>query len=230
MLALSSLLTVSLLPGHSPFVMRHASPRSRIPLAFVGPDDQDKPADFYQAAAPAMLYEKTPGGLSYKDLDAGEGGDKLLADSLVSISYTATLLSTGEVLEQTSPNRPLTFKRGQARSEVFDEAIEGMKVGGSRRVLVLPSSKWAILDKDTVDFEIKVVEIKTGASAAVYQAGGVARQLARTAFFFLIAQDVVNLLQGVSGAAAVGDAAAAVQHIDVANAWALSGLQSVGLM
>ena len=68
----------------------------------------------------------------------------------MSISYTATLLSTGEVLEQTSPNRPLTFKRGQARSEVFDEAIDGMKVGGSRRVLVLPSSKWALIDKDTI--------------------------------------------------------------------------------
>ena len=230
MIALSSVIAVSFLPG-SLQPGRHAivTPRARMPVAFVGPDDE-KDIEVYKAALPTMLYEKTPNGLSYKDLNAGEG-EIIPADGIVSIAYKATLLSTGQLVEQTSPNRPLTFQRGDMRSAIFDEAIEGMKVGAKRRVLVLPSSKFALYDEETIEFEIELVELKMGTSAALYQAGGVARSFARTAFFCLIAQDIFNLLQGVAGPAPAGEAAAAAaQHVDAATTWALAGLQSVGLM
>jgi len=225
LVALSSFIAVSLVMTGTP--SRSHVARARAPLAFEGGDVDEKDMQTYKAAAPATIYSKTPGGLSYKDLNAGEG-DEVPTDAIVSISYTATLLSTGKIMEQTSPNRAYTFKRGEARSDIFDESIEGMKVGATRRVLVNPSSKWALLSDDTIDFEIELLEVKTGRSAAVYQAGGVVRQLVNTAFFFLIAQDVIDLVLAVSAPA--GDAAAAAPHVDAANAWAAAGLQSAGLM
>ena len=204
MIALTSLIAASFLPG-SLHPGRHTilSPRSHGPVAAVAPhEDKDKDIDMEMrnkapVPAPAMLYEKTPNGLSYKDLSAGEG-DAVPSDGLVSIAYKATFLSTGELVEQTSPNRPLTFMRGEARSAIFDEAIEGMNEGAKRRVLVLPSSKWALYDKETIDFEIELVELKTGTSAALYQLGGVARTLARTAFFcFWDCLGPVVIVQGI---------------------------------
>jgi len=200
--------------------------RAPPPLAFVGPEDDA--ADNHKAAAPATLYEKTEGGLSFKDLERGSATE-VAAGDVVSIRFTATVLSTGDVVDGTRGDRVLTFPRGVPELAVFDEAIEGMRAGGGkRRVLVLPSSKWAVLSDETVELEIELVDVKRGAQAALVRAGGPVRGLIGTAFnllfWYYITVTLLELtvLVPPSGGATAGG-------VDAANVWAARGLEQVGL-
>ena len=134
--ATTALITTPLTAPHNPQSASRAAlitPRTSAARMFV--EDED-PA----MSPPAMLYRKTEGGLSFKDLEVGEGGIPA-ADEIVDLRFTATIMSTGSVVDGTGA-RPVTFQRGSSGLGLFDEAIDGMKVGGKRRVLVLPSSKF----------------------------------------------------------------------------------------
>lgn len=232
-----SALTLSFLPSIHHLRPAVAAPaRARLPLAFVGPED-DSVSDVHEASAPASLYRKTDGGLSYKDLERGdtpvEQGD------VVSIKFTATVLSTGVVVDGTRDSRTLTFVRGVPEFAVFDEALEGMRTGGRRRVLVLPSSKYSVLEDETIELDLELVAVKSGTEAALVKASrpvGAALNTAFNLFFFytvtqFILESVGLLPTGTGSAtAAIGDVAAtAAPHVDTANAWAARGLEAVGL-
>ena len=164
--------------------MRTVSTRANNIFAYIGPEDESIPT----LNAGPMLYKKTEGGLSYKDLEPGSES-AVAEDAIVSIKYTATRMSTGEVVERTG-SRPLTFERGNPADAppIFNEAVQGMRPGGTRRVLVLPSSQYAMLKDDTIDFEIELVEVKTGAAATWYKAQPYLQQAWRAYFFFVITQ------------------------------------------
>ena len=206
-----------------------APARSRI-KAYLGNDQ----------AAQSILWTKTDGGLSYKDVEEGDGDNLLEAGSVVSIAYTASYLGTSTPFETVTSARPLSFVIDDSpRFAVFQEAVAGMKVGGFRRLLLPPSAKYAMQSATgTVEFDLKVVEVKTGADATLFKIGGW-RSLFRLALLAFAAPDLLELA-GVTGGgsaplpeAGVAELAVQVaqQHpvvVDAANRWAADGL--AGLM
>merc|ERR1719247_2471649 len=182
-------------------------------------------------------WQKTSSGLSFKDLNCG-GGDSTADGSIIQLQYTATIVSTGEVIEKTSTSRPLTFMLGDGRMPLFQEAVAGMGVGGRRVVNLLPSSQYSASD-ETIQFEFELVGLTTGLRAGLFQVGGV-RGIVRTAVLLSFVPDVLRLVgvlpygsptlaDGGADAASVAAAVSAVQEhaplvVDSANAWAARGL------
>lgn len=195
-----------------------APARVSAPRAFVGPEDDA--LDTHNAVAPA-LYRKTESGLSYKDLETGHG-DPIAADAMVSIKFAARILSTGDLIQQGG----LTFVRGTGGIDLFDESIDGMRVGGERRVIVPPSATFAVLDDEDIEFTFTVTGIKEGPERALYSAGRAVGGLARLAFFYVLTSSLIDLF--LPAASAGGSVAA--QNVDAANAWAAQGLSALGLM
>lgn len=192
------------------------------------------------------VWQKTSNGLAFKDLECGGDDAQELTGKIVQLQYTATMVSTGEVVERTSTSRPLTFALGAGRVPLFEEAVAGMAVGGRRRLNLPPSSKYSALEDDTVQFELELVGITEGPRAALYQLGGM-RNVFRLALLLSFVPDVLKLVgvlpqdgsppvaanadvaQAVhDGLSHGGDALAAVaQHpavADAANSWAVDGL------
>ena len=192
-----------------------------------------------------VQWVKSENGLSFKELDAGSGA---MPEPLqtVTIAYKASYLSSGEIIEETAKSRPLGFTLGSDSLPMFQEAVEGMAVGGTRRVMLPPSSKYSSLEEDTVQFDLELVAVKTAPEAALFkvqQAVGNNRNLFRFAFFVTFLPDILNLLgvappgagAPLSDAAFLGApelAAAAAQHgpvvLDAANQWAQSTLSLLG--
>lgn len=221
---MSALVIACSISAFLPVTPRHhriASPRrTSLPIAFLGPEDEDAAlAEKHNAFAPAALYRRTESGLSYKDLELGDG-ELLKSDAMVSITYTAGLVSTGEILQRSS----VIFVRGGS-ADLFDEAIEGMKVGGTRRVIVSPSSKFSVLDDEDVEFTFEVTSVKEGRERALIRAGSAIASVSRLAFFYLVTSTLLDIF---FPATAAGSASA--QHVDAANAWAAQGLSAVGLL
>merc|ERR1719269_581417 len=192
------------------------------------------PEDEPHALLSRVQWVKTESGLSFKEIEAGSGAVPGPRET-VTIAYKASFLSSGEIIEQTAASRPLTITLGADFLPMFQEAVEGMAVGGTRRVLMPPSSQYSRLEEETIQFELELVAVKTAREAALFkvqQAIGNNRNLFRLALF-------LNFL-GVTppGAGApVSDAAflrapelasAAAQHapvaLDAANRWAESAL------
>lgn len=197
------------------------------------------PEDEPQALLSRVQWVKTEGGLSFKEIETGKGAVPGPRET-VTIAYKASFLSSGEIIEQTAASRPLTITLGS--EGMFPEAVEGMAVGGTRRVLMPPSSQYSRLEKETIQFDLELVAVKTSRQAALFkvqQAIGNNRNLFRLALLLTFLPDILNFL-GVTppGAGApVSDAAflrapelasAAAQHgpvaLDAANRWAESAL------
>ena len=214
-------LATALLPATPPLSRAAVvAPRARVPLSFVGPEDNA--ADVHQAAAPAMLYRTTENGLKFKDLVLGEEGDVIAADDMVSIRLTTTLVSTGEIVQKGA----FTYIRDASSPDIIDEAMDGMRVGGQRRVLVPPSSKYAALEDETVEMELETIAIKGPGQKVLLRTGQAVGQLSRLAFWYIITTDLLQL----AGVLPSGAGGVVAQNVDAANAWAAQGLSQVGLM
>lgn len=80
----------------------------------------------------------TDSGVRYVDFLAGQG-PAVVADSVVTIDYTAKL-PDGTVIDSTSDRGiPVTFQMGEAPIEGWNHGLLGMRAGG-RRTLVVPAS------------------------------------------------------------------------------------------
>jgi peptidylprolyl isomerase len=92
----------------------------------------DKPEiDFYDGPPPADL--------EITDLVAGEGAEAT-SGSTVRVHYVGVALSTGEEFDA-SYNRgdPLQFRLGVGQViQGWDTGVQGMKVGGRRRLVIPP--------------------------------------------------------------------------------------------
>merc|ERR1719399_2568449 len=108
----------TLLIGATAFIPMYHTPGTPPPcalrtsriLAYVGPEDSETGLQNNP-----LLYVKTKGGLSYKDVERGNG-ESLSDDAIVELQYTASLISTGEVVEKTREGRPLTFQLGKGKA------------------------------------------------------------------------------------------------------------------
>merc|ERR1712146_245804 len=75
--------------------------RARMPLAFVGPEEDDHLAEELEltTSVPAALYKSLEHGLTYKELETGEG-EPIAPDAVVTIRFTASIVSTGEEIQR----------------------------------------------------------------------------------------------------------------------------------
>lgn len=99
----------------------------------------------------ADLPEVPPTDLKMEDLEPGEGEAVTAGDRIV-ISYMCAKFSTGKFFD-TSNSRggDMSFQLGAGGTMVaFDEGIQGMRVGGMRRLLVPPSKTAGELMKGKV--------------------------------------------------------------------------------
>lgn len=258
-LALLPLSAALLLPP-VPFAQRFplsVSRRTTTPHAFVGPDDEDHETeeklaafiassdDHHQneelaTAAPSTpeafvgvhggqassTFTKTVNGLRYKDLVIGEG-EEVASDSIVVVRFSASLVSSSESFDKAS----IIFSRAHRGVDLFNEAIDGMKLGGSRRVLLPPSALFAMPGSDeTVEFEFELIEIKSGVEAALFKAAPAVGGLVRLAFFYVVTQTIFDLLGFSSGGVDAASLSQVAPNVDAANVWAAHGLQAVGLL
>lgn len=109
----------------------------------------------------------TPAGLQVTDLEVGTGAEAVNGSN-VSIEYTGKL-DDGKVFDATSRhnNEPLDFTVGAGGViPGMDQGILGMKVGGTRNIVIPPDLGYgeddmgAIPPNSTLHFKIKLVAIK----------------------------------------------------------------------
>jgi FKBP-type peptidyl-prolyl cis-trans isomerase FkpA len=81
---------------------------------------------------------KTPSGLRYQDVTAGEGAEAT-ADRTVSVHYTGWLPNGEKFDSSRDRDQPFSFTLGAGQVIAgWDEGVAGMKVGGQRK-LVIPA-------------------------------------------------------------------------------------------
>jgi FKBP-type peptidyl-prolyl cis-trans isomerase len=93
---------------------------------------------------------KTKSGLEYVDQKVGTGKVAKSGDK-VTVHYTGWLKSNKKKFDSSKDrNRPFTFDLGQGDViKGWDEGVQGMKVGGKRKLIIPP--KLAYGDKDIKD-------------------------------------------------------------------------------
>lgn len=80
-----------------------------------------------------------PTDLEITDITVGDGPEAKAGD-IVQVHYVGVAYSTGEEFDSSYGRGPLAFPLGKGRViEGWDKGVQGMKVGG-RRKLVIPAS------------------------------------------------------------------------------------------
>ena len=112
-------------------------------------------------------YVTTASGLKYKDIEVGTGAEAVSGNN-VRIEYTGKL-EDGKVFDATSRhnNEPFSFVLGsQGVIPGMDEGVTGMKVGGSREIIIPSELGYGeegmppvIPENATLIFKIKLVTI-----------------------------------------------------------------------
>jgi hypothetical protein len=220
------------------------------PVAFLEPE-HNLDLDNIESSSVKTWLRTPNSGLKYKELKVVRDSAVPVAGDIVELAYTATLLSTGRVVEQTVEGRSLKFIFGQNDSlPFFEETLVGMSAGGKRRVLLsvspFPFSSGKERE-DTLQFDVELKSITTGKEAIAFRVTRALPGLIRTAVLLSFLPDLLNFLglfphgaltfaQPGFGAVdlvstpfdapAIAQAAAAPM-VDAANRWAAEGLRSL---
>jgi len=110
---------------------------------------------------------QTPSGLSYKDINVGEG-DSPKTGQTVEVHYTGWLEDGQKFDSSVDRHEPFQFVLGQGQViPGWDEGVATMKVGGKRE-LIIPSTlaygnrgvPGAIPPDATLKFEVELLKIK----------------------------------------------------------------------
>lgn len=120
------------------------------------------------ASAPANQVVKLADGLQYQDEVVGTGTAVKSGDT-VSVLYTGTLTS-GKVFDSTDAHggQPFSFHLGLGEViKGWDEGVAGMKVGGTRKLVIPPGLGYGSQDvgnglippNSTLIFEVKLVSV-----------------------------------------------------------------------
>lgn len=113
----------------------------------------------------------TDSGLIYIDFEPGTGGVAKAGDT-VAVNYSGWLQETGELFDS-SLARPTAFRVVIGAGNViagWDEGLQGMAVGGKRRLIIPPDLGYGVAGSGTIPpnatliFDIELVEILTSAS------------------------------------------------------------------
>ena len=108
----------------------------------------------------------TESGLIISDLVIGEG-DKATSGQTVTVNYTGTL-ENGDQFDSSIGRAPFSFPLGAGRViKGWEEGVEGMKVGGKRKLTIPPELGYGsrgagnvIPPNATLIFEIELLEAK----------------------------------------------------------------------
>ncbi len=85
-----------------------------------------------------MAEVTTPSGLKYDDLKAGTGAEAK-AGQTVSVHYTGWLTDGKKFDSSVDRGQPFEFPLGMGRViKGWDEGVQGMKVGGKRKLTIPP--------------------------------------------------------------------------------------------
>ena len=88
------------------------------------------------AAEEAMV--KTSSGLQYVDLVVGQGREAHAGET-VTVHYTGTLLDGTKFDSSKDRDRPFVFRLGAGQViKGWDEGVAGMKIGGTRKLVIPP--------------------------------------------------------------------------------------------
>lgn len=210
--------------------------RARAPVAFLGDD-----------SAWLREWTKSERGLYYKDTQLGVGPEPE-DGQVLSVAFNATLLESRQPLYRAARERPFSFVLDRKAAsdatgggmDPVTELLDGMRVGGRRRALLPPSSSLAeeigasdrglAAKLETIEFEIELVQVKTGVEAALFKARPLVAQLFNFLLIASFVPDILNLLgvprpgsiEDVAGTLASSPHAPAI--VDSANRWAADGL------
>lgn len=137
-------------------------------------------------------------GIKYVDEEVG-AGPLPAPDAVVSLTYTVSLASYDLELGTNKGRWPLTFAPSKHAVPIFAESIEGMRVGGKRRVAVpadkIPPSQLRNVPQDSLKssrgeglrIEIELTRVETGPVAlfaSILPPGD--RRLTVTRFLFFL--------------------------------------------
>ncbi|MDJ0805315.1 MAG: FKBP-type peptidyl-prolyl cis-trans isomerase [Gammaproteobacteria bacterium] len=85
-----------------------------------------------------MTEKITDTGLKYEDLVTGDG-EEATPGQRVSVHYTGWLTDGSKFDSSVDRNEPFSFVLGQGRViRGWDEGVQGMKVGGKRKLTIPP--------------------------------------------------------------------------------------------
>ena len=85
-----------------------------------------------------MTQQTTPSGLVIEELEVGTG-DTAVAGRMVSVHYTGWLTDGRKFDSSKDRNDPFAFPLGAGHViRGWDEGVAGMKVGGTRRLVIPP--------------------------------------------------------------------------------------------
>lgn len=135
------------------------------------PTDTESPRDLVDSGTDLLMkpretktdhvIQTLSGGLVVEELDIGNPDGKVATSGKkVTIHYTGKLKEGGQVFDSTVGKDPLTFRLGKGHAlDGLDIGIEGMRVGGKRRLVIppplgfgnegskrVPPKSWLIMD------------------------------------------------------------------------------------
>ena len=113
-----------------------------------------------------MTEKMTDSGLKYEDLVEGDGA-VAAAGQTVSVHYTGWLTNGSKFDSSLDRNAPFNFPLGGGRViRGWDEGVQGMKIGGKRKLTVPPQLGYGaagaggvIPPNATLVFEVELLEI-----------------------------------------------------------------------
>ena len=114
-----------------------------------------------------MTAKITDSGLKYEDLNEGDG-DEATNGCTVVVHYTGWLTDGTKFDSSLDRNDPFSFPLGAGRViRGWDEGVEGMKVGGRRKLTIPPHLGYGpagaggvIPPNATLVFEVELLEVK----------------------------------------------------------------------
>lgn len=113
-----------------------------------------------------MTSVTTPSGLEYEDISVGSGATAKRGTT-VSVHYTGWLTSGDKFDSSKDRNEPFSFPVGvQYVIAGWDEGVQGMQVGGVRRLTIPPNLGYGargaggvIPPNSTLVFEVELLEV-----------------------------------------------------------------------
>jgi FKBP-type peptidyl-prolyl cis-trans isomerase FkpA len=114
-----------------------------------------------------MSITTTPSGLIIEELTVGDG-DEAVAGQLVSVHYTGWLTDGSKFDSSKDRNQAFEFSLGERHVIAgWDEGVQGMKVGGARKLTIPPELGYGqrgaggVIPPDaTLVFEVELLAVK----------------------------------------------------------------------
>jgi FKBP-type peptidyl-prolyl cis-trans isomerase len=111
---------------------------------------------------------RTPSGLRYQNLAAGEGTEQATAGKVVSVHYTGWLPNGEKFDSSRDRNEPFGFTLGAGQVIAgWDEGVAGMKVGGRRKLVIPPDLAYGtagappdIPPGATLVFDVELLDVR----------------------------------------------------------------------